>query len=70
MENHLAENTWFAGDHLSIADFQMSFAVEAALARGDQTSSFPRLNAYKEKMETRPAYQRALAKGGSVIMSA
>jgi hypothetical protein len=27
------------------------------------------LSAYKEKMEARPAYQRALAKGGPVVMS-
>src|SRR4030065_219314 len=33
MEDHLGKHTWFAGEQLSIADFQMSFAVEAALAR-------------------------------------
>ena len=70
MEDHLASHAWFAGDHLTIADFQMSFAVEAAMARGNRGGNFPRLNAYKEKMEARPAYQRALAKGGPVIMSA
>lgn len=70
MEDHLAKNAWFAGDRLTIADFQMSFAVEAALARGNRAGNFPRLKAYKEKMEARPAYQRALAKGGPVIMSA
>ncbi len=32
MEAHLAQRRWFAGEHLSLADFQMSFAVEAALA--------------------------------------
>lgn len=69
MEDHLAGHAWFAGDQLSIADFQMSFAVEAALARGKGAGSFPQLQAYKEKMEARPAYQRALAKGGPVVMS-
>jgi glutathione S-transferase len=70
MEDHLSKNAWFAGDRLTIADFQMSFAVEAALARGKDSGNFPRLKAYKEKMEARPAYQRALQKGGPVIMSA
>jgi glutathione S-transferase len=70
MEDHLAMHEWFAGDRLTIADFQMSFAVEAALARGKDADRFPRLKAYKKKMESRPAYQRALAKGGPVVMSA
>ncbi len=69
IEDHLAGHAWFAGDQLSIADFQMSFAVEAALARGRGTGNFPRLQAYKEKMEARPAYRRALEKGGPVVMS-
>lgn len=70
MEKHLETHAWFAGDSLSIADFQMSFAVEAALARSQRAKEFPRLAAYKAKMEARPAYQRALAKGGPVIMAA
>lgn len=69
MESHLAANAWFAGDQLTIADFQMSFAVEAALVRGKGASNFPRLKAYKEKMEARPAYRRAIEKGGPVVMS-
>ena len=70
MEDHLGKHTWFAGERLSIADFQMSFAVEAALARGVDTRRHPKLRAYKEKMEARPAYKRALEKGGPVIMTA
>ncbi|MCF8151993.1 MAG: glutathione S-transferase [Burkholderiaceae bacterium] len=68
MEAHLATHPWFAGEHLSVADFQMSFAVEAALSRAGK-GSFPNLQAYKAKMEARPAYQRAIAKGGPVVMS-
>lgn len=70
MEDHLGKHTWFAGEQLSIADFQMSFAVEAALARGADTRRHPKLRAYKERMEARPAYKRALEKGGPVIMTA
>jgi len=69
IEAHLGQNTWFAGEHISIADFQMSFAVEAALARSAQAADFPKLAAYKTRMVARPAYQRALAKGGPVVMS-
>ena len=69
METHLSTHAWFAGDQISIADFQMSFAVEAALARGADVKQFPELSAFKDRMVTRPAYQRAMAKGGPVVMS-
>ena len=69
MENHLAQHRWFAGEHLSLADFQMSFAVEAALARGAAASALPHLHAYLQRIQARPAYQRALEKGGPVLMA-
>ena len=47
----------------------MSFPVEAALARGADPKRYPHLRAYQEKMEARPAYRRALEKGGPVVMS-
>ncbi|MBY4594111.1 glutathione S-transferase [Ottowia caeni] len=68
MEDHLKNKRWFAGDHLTMADFQMSFAVEAALARGGNANAYPHLSAYYQRMQARPAYQRALEKGGPVIM--
>ena len=69
MEAHLARHAWFAGEQISLADFQMSFAVVAALARGAEAARFPKLAAFKTRMEARPAYQRALARGGPVLMS-
>lgn len=70
MESHLGSHAWFSGEHLTIADFQMSFAVAAAMARGGSAARYPKLAAYKAKMEARPAYQRAIAKGGPVVMGA
>lgn len=70
IDGHLVKNRWFAGEHLSMADFQMSFAVEAALARGGDESQWPHLVAYRQRMQERPAYQRALDKGGPVLMQA
>ena len=69
IEAHLGTHAWFAGDQISLADFQMSFAVEAVLARGADARQFPRLAAYKARMLARPAYQRAVAKGGPVLMA-
>ena len=69
IEQHLSQHTWFAGDHLTMADFQMSFPVEAALSRSKDAAAYPHLNAYCERMKARPAYQRAVQKGGPVVMS-
>ena len=63
-EAELAKTTWFAGDELTAADVQMSFPLEAAAMRGGLDASRPRLHAFLERIHARPAYQRALAKGG------
>ncbi len=67
MEDHLSRNSWFAGEALSIADFQMSFAVEAVLTRGTDTAPYPHVRAFRDRINARPAYQRALQRGGPVI---
>lgn len=67
MEQQLARHAWFAGDAISLADFQMSFAVEAALSRGTDTTPYPHVRAWRERVNARPAYQRALQRGGPVI---
>ena len=62
MEKHLATHRWFSGDDITMADFQMSFAVDAALSRTKK--QYPHLQDFKKRMEARPAYNRALKKGG------
>ena len=66
MEAHLKKHTWFAGDALSMADFQMSFAVDAGLSRA-AADGYPKLRAFMQRIEARPAYQRALEKGGPTV---
>jgi glutathione S-transferase len=68
IEAHLAGHTWFAGDAISLADFQMSFAIEAMLSRGASTETAPNAAAWLARVQARPAYQRAVEKGGPVIM--
>ncbi|AVP56806.1 glutathione S-transferase family protein [Pulveribacter suum] len=68
LEQHLAQHTWFAGEQLSIADFQMSFAVEALLSRSTGGAPQTHLLALQQRMHARPAWQRALTKGGPVLM--
>ena len=64
MESSLNSTLWFCGDELTAADIQMSFAVEAASVRTDLQQDYPNLAACLERMQARPAYQRALEKGG------
>jgi glutathione S-transferase len=63
IESHLAHNAWFAGEELSGADIQMSFPLEAAVARGNG-KNFPNITNFVDKVHARPAYQAALEKGG------
>jgi glutathione S-transferase len=64
LEAELGKSTWFAGEEFTAADIQMSFALEAAAARGGLNSSRPRLMAFLERIHARPAYRRALERGG------
>jgi glutathione S-transferase len=64
MEAALAHGAWFAGEEFSAADVQMSFPIEAAAVRGGLGHEFPRLQAFLERIHARPAYGRALQKGG------
>jgi glutathione S-transferase len=70
IEDHLAQNSWFAGERLTLADFQMSFAVAALLSRGDAAGQCPHIAAWLKRVEARPAWQRGIAKGGPLLMSA
>lgn len=62
-EYTLIRNEWFAGDQLTGADFAMIFPLEAAKARG-RLKGFEACNEYVEKVWARPAYRRALERGG------
>jgi glutathione S-transferase len=64
MEGELGKHEWFAGPAFSAADVQMSFPLEAASARGGLDAGRPRLWDFLSRIHARPAYQRALEKGG------
>jgi len=63
MEAELGRSEWFAGDGFSAADIQMSFPVEAASAR---IGAKPNMKRFLERIHARPAYQRAIEKGGEL----
>jgi len=66
LEGELTKSTWFAGDEFTAADVQMSFPVEAAAVRAGLGTDHPRLQAWLDRAQARPAYQRALEKGGPI----
>lgn len=64
LESELGKNPWFAGDEFTAADVQMSFPVEAAAAQIGIEASYPSLKDFLQRIHVRPAYQRALERGG------
>jgi glutathione S-transferase len=64
MEAELGKSDWFAGAEITAADIQMSFALEAAAARSGLDGRRPRLMAWLDRIHARPAYVRAVERGG------
>jgi len=63
-EGELGKASWFAGEDFTAADIQMSFPLEAAASRFGLDERYPKLQAFLERIHARPAYQRALERGG------
>jgi glutathione S-transferase len=66
MESELASRPWFAGGQFTAADVQMSFPLEAAVSRAGLNASRPKLMAFLDRIQARPAYRQALERGRSL----
>ena len=64
VEGELASRDWLVGDDLTAADIMMSFPLEAARSRAGLDSSRPNIIAWLDRIHARPAYRRALERGG------
>ncbi|MCA1749193.1 MAG: glutathione S-transferase family protein [Parasphingopyxis sp.] len=64
LEGEIAGRPWFAGESFTAADVMMSFPLEAARQRAGLDDRYPHLLAWLEKIHARPAWQRALDRGG------
>ena len=64
LEGELANRDWFAGEDMTAADIQMSIPLEGAAARGGLDGRYPRLKDFLARIHARPAYRRALERGG------
>jgi glutathione S-transferase len=61
--DELSRHAWFAGEEFTAADIQMSFPVEAAVARSGSGAE-DTVGTWLRRIHTRPAYQQALRRGG------
>jgi len=61
IERGLQGHEYFVGTELTGADIQMLFVLEAA---GVRLEPYPAAVAYRDRMHARPAYQRAIERGG------
>jgi glutathione S-transferase len=64
IDKELSATGWFVGNDFTAADVQMSFPLEAATARGGMEGQLPAIAAFLKRIHARPAYQRALERGG------
>ena len=73
LENHLGYvdrslqgREWLMGDALTGADIQMSFVGEAAR---DLRAGYANINAWVKRFQARPAYRKALERGGPYALA-
>jgi glutathione S-transferase len=64
LEGELTKTPWFAGLEFTAADIQMSFPLEGAAARGGLGQSHPHIGSFLDRIHSRPAYKKALERGG------
>lgn len=70
MERELGSAPWFAGERFTAADIQMSFPIQAAASRAGSMAAYPKLRSFLQRIEQRPAYQRAVERGGALDLGA
>lgn len=64
-EKELSRDGWFAGPEFTAADIMMSFPIETGMERIPYDERPDALYAYLEAIHQRPAYRRALQRGGA-----
>ena len=63
------DGPWLLGEHFTIADIHLGYLVELVGAAG-MLAAYPSLAAYLDRLKARPAYAKAIEKGGPVVPSA
>lgn len=65
LEAGLKGREFFVGNELTGADIQLLFVLEAA---GSRLGAYPELAQYRTRMQGRPAYLRAIERGGEYAL--
>ena len=63
LDSQLAGRDWFVGDSLTAADIQLSFPIQVTRTLYG-IDKFPNLKGFLDRIHARPAYRRALERGG------
>jgi glutathione S-transferase len=63
LDSELADHDYFVGDDLTAADINLTFVIQAAKMLYT-LEKFPRLAAFLTRVQSRPAYRRAIERGG------
>ncbi|MEO7775062.1 MAG: glutathione S-transferase [Steroidobacteraceae bacterium] len=66
LESELTQRAWFAGALFTAADIQISYPLEVAGQRAGLDAGRPRLMDFLRRIHERPAYARAIARGGAL----
>ena len=69
IEDELRKNAWFVGNEFTAADIQMSFPLEIVATLPEEVKNRPKLKEFVERIHGRPAYKRALERGGKYEVS-
>ena len=69
LEAEIQKTKWFAGEEFTAADIQMSFPLEAAVAQANLGANYSFLMDFVSRIHNRPAYQKALERGGVYNLS-
>jgi glutathione S-transferase len=64
IEGELSKSTWFAGEEFTAADIQMSFPLELLAMHAEEIDTRPLVKEFLARIHARPAYKRALERGG------
>ena len=65
LEHELSNAPWFLGERFSAADIMLSFPLEVSRNRAGLDATRPKLMDFLDRIHARPAYKRALERGGA-----
>lgn len=65
LEKELGEKKWFNGDNIGRSDIMLSWPMDMIAQRGwvDFKAEYPRIDAWRERIQIRDAWKKALEKG-------